>query len=218
MTGRNANVFYEVGYSHALGKTTILLTQNADDIPFDLKHFPHIVYDAKITTLRDNLLQRLKWFLSQPRNGLATASVEVELYYGKQNLSAENVIVEYEPGKIPWADITVRNASTETFEPGSFKIGVITGPKFSHCRAGHRNYFQTTKLPDGGFLHMLPELDTLFPESFDSVSLGLESRGSDESIVGDSDSVTLRVFTPIGTRDYVLTFVRSEAVPEKDDG
>lgn len=43
MTNRNANVFYEVGYAHALGKLTILLTQNADDIPFDLKHFPHII-------------------------------------------------------------------------------------------------------------------------------------------------------------------------------
>lgn len=34
MTNRNPNVFYEVGYAHALGKTTILLTKNSDDIPF----------------------------------------------------------------------------------------------------------------------------------------------------------------------------------------
>ncbi len=38
MTGRNPNVFYEVGYAHALGKIVLLLTQQADDIPFDLKH------------------------------------------------------------------------------------------------------------------------------------------------------------------------------------
>src|SRR4051812_35028355 len=48
MTGRNPNVFYEVGYAHALNKPTILLTQNLEDIPFDLKHFPHIIYDKKI--------------------------------------------------------------------------------------------------------------------------------------------------------------------------
>jgi hypothetical protein len=40
MTGRNPNVFYEVGYAHALGKIVLLLTQNGDDIPFDLKHRP----------------------------------------------------------------------------------------------------------------------------------------------------------------------------------
>src|SRR5689334_19638765 len=39
MTNRNPNVFYEVGYSHALNKKTILLTKNSDDIPFDLKDY-----------------------------------------------------------------------------------------------------------------------------------------------------------------------------------
>src|SRR5215831_11128400 len=35
MTGRNPNVFYEVGYAHGLGrKIVLLLTKNADDIPF----------------------------------------------------------------------------------------------------------------------------------------------------------------------------------------
>lgn len=43
MTGKNPNVFYEVGYAHAIGKTTVLLTQNSEDIPFDLKHFPHVI-------------------------------------------------------------------------------------------------------------------------------------------------------------------------------
>src|SRR5687767_3044587 len=53
MTGRNANVFYEVGYAHALGKIALLLTKNADDIPFDLKHYPHIVYSGSISQLRN---------------------------------------------------------------------------------------------------------------------------------------------------------------------
>jgi hypothetical protein len=38
LTGLNPNVFYELGYAHALGKNTILLTQNLDTLPFDLKH------------------------------------------------------------------------------------------------------------------------------------------------------------------------------------
>jgi len=61
MTGRNPNVFYEVGYAHAICKMTILLTQNAEDIPFDLKHFPHIIYNNKITKLKEDLTQRVKW-------------------------------------------------------------------------------------------------------------------------------------------------------------
>ena len=46
MTGKNPNVFYEVGYAHAREKLCLLLTSNASDIPFDLKHHRHIVYDS----------------------------------------------------------------------------------------------------------------------------------------------------------------------------
>src|SRR5437879_1404875 len=44
MSGKTPNVFYETGYAHALGKRTILLTRESEDIPFDLKHYPHVVY------------------------------------------------------------------------------------------------------------------------------------------------------------------------------
>lgn len=61
MTGRNPNVFYEVGYAHALGKSCILLTQSAEDIPFDLKHHRHIVYDGSIGKLKSALTNELIW-------------------------------------------------------------------------------------------------------------------------------------------------------------
>jgi len=61
MTGQNPNVFYEVGYAHAKGKLCILLTSDADDIPFDLKHRRHIVYNSSITTLRRELVKELEW-------------------------------------------------------------------------------------------------------------------------------------------------------------
>jgi len=43
-TGRNANVFYEAGIAHTLGREVILITQNPDDIPFDLRHLRFIHY------------------------------------------------------------------------------------------------------------------------------------------------------------------------------
>lgn len=61
MTGRNPNVFYEVGYAHALGKLVTLLTQSADDIPFDLKHHRHIVYGKSIQTLKASLTKEFEW-------------------------------------------------------------------------------------------------------------------------------------------------------------
>lgn len=63
MTGRNPNVFYEVGYAHALQKEIILLTQDAKDIPFDLKGHNHIVYEGKVRKLKDALSKRLEAIL-----------------------------------------------------------------------------------------------------------------------------------------------------------
>lgn len=65
MTGQNPNVFYEVGYAHAKGKLCILLTQKAEDIPFDLKHHRHIVYGMSIGELRTQLAEEIAWAKSQ---------------------------------------------------------------------------------------------------------------------------------------------------------
>lgn len=43
-TGRNPNVFYEIGIAHTVGKPTVLLTQDIQDVPFDLRHLRSIVY------------------------------------------------------------------------------------------------------------------------------------------------------------------------------
>jgi len=44
ITGRNANVFYELGMAHSLGKDVILLSQGGEHIPFDLNRFRHCIY------------------------------------------------------------------------------------------------------------------------------------------------------------------------------
>ena len=44
LTGKNPNVFYEVGIAHTLGKEVILITQNSEDVPFDLRHLKYIEY------------------------------------------------------------------------------------------------------------------------------------------------------------------------------
>jgi hypothetical protein len=43
-TGRNANVYYEIGMAHTIGKPVILTTQNETDVPFDLRAIRYIHY------------------------------------------------------------------------------------------------------------------------------------------------------------------------------
>lgn len=46
LTNKNANVFYELGVAHTVGKEVILLSQNIDDVPFDLRHLKIILYET----------------------------------------------------------------------------------------------------------------------------------------------------------------------------
>jgi nucleoside 2-deoxyribosyltransferase len=45
LTRRNANVFYEVGIAHAVGKPVLLIAQSIDDVPFDLRHRRVLLYE-----------------------------------------------------------------------------------------------------------------------------------------------------------------------------
>ncbi|MBK8028800.1 MAG: hypothetical protein IPK17_04670 [Chloroflexi bacterium] len=43
-TGKNANVFYELGMAHMMGKKAILIAQSREDFPFDIAHLRSITY------------------------------------------------------------------------------------------------------------------------------------------------------------------------------
>ena len=43
-----ANVYYELGYVHALGKPTILVADSATRLPFDISPFRVLFYDNSI--------------------------------------------------------------------------------------------------------------------------------------------------------------------------
>ncbi len=47
LTDRNPNVFYEIGLAHARGRPVIMLTQDLEDIPFDLRQYRTIKYDTQ---------------------------------------------------------------------------------------------------------------------------------------------------------------------------
>ena len=63
ITPVNANVFYELGYAHALDKPTILLAEGRSELPFDIRSYRCIFYDNTIrgkTGVETNLKQHLK--------------------------------------------------------------------------------------------------------------------------------------------------------------
>ncbi len=66
ITPVNQNVFYELGYAHALGKPTILLAERGKQLPFDVSGYRVLMYDNSIagkTQLEDGLRKHLSAIL-----------------------------------------------------------------------------------------------------------------------------------------------------------
>lgn len=70
LTEKNANVFYELGLAHAIGKSVVLISETMDDAPFDLQQLGVILYDkddpAGATNLRTRLRKHWKILLKAP--------------------------------------------------------------------------------------------------------------------------------------------------------
>jgi hypothetical protein len=215
MTGRNANVFYEVGYAHAIGKSTILLTQHNDDIPFDLKHFPHVVYN-NITALKAELKKWVEWNIQNPKIKIEN-KLSIEIFYKDKKLSGEPVYInegsflDYNAPAY-FIPFTIHNNSTETFRPGDFKIAFICSKNLS---SGYfinsaseittiRNFpHEATKpavittLPGSDQSINLPPIETLYPYDYAPCFLYLTYYGPE-----DNEKIIIRLYTAYGTRDY----------------
>lgn len=63
LTGKNANVFYELGLAHAAQKPVVFTTGNLDDVPFDLRHLRVAAYDVRDPAWGEKLKATLAVYL-----------------------------------------------------------------------------------------------------------------------------------------------------------
>ena len=102
LTGRNPNVFYELGIAHRSRRPSILLAQRSGDIPFDLGAYRALIYriDIQPKPLRvvETLSSQLRNLLEAvARDGIIFANpfsdyVEVERESALESAPAEGVI------------------------------------------------------------------------------------------------------------------------------
>src|SRR5690349_6562245 len=60
LTGKNPNVFYEVGLAQAIGKPVVILTRDEADVPFDLKALRYLYYDTSNPFWGEDLQSQLE--------------------------------------------------------------------------------------------------------------------------------------------------------------
>lgn len=74
LTGKNANVFYELGLAHAAINSVVLTVNSIDDVPFDLRHLRVITYDTRepewANRLRKDVTDYLKSAKGEPEKSI----------------------------------------------------------------------------------------------------------------------------------------------------
>jgi hypothetical protein len=200
MSGRNPNVFYEVGYAHALNKLVILVTKDGSDIPFDLKDYPHIIY-KNISGLKSELTTRVQWFVNNPMKGAELAQTNIELYINGVPLK-DRPKIQYRinrGGGVTGLDI--HNPTSLTFRTDSIQIGLITEEPFF----GKTEYFpKSLRLPDKRILSLFPKVDTLLPGGWETLDFAVEL--PDDFQVDAKHEWVFRVFTPVTFIDFPFLF------------
>jgi hypothetical protein len=74
LSGKNANVFYELGLAHAAKKPVVFTSSLVDDVPFDLRHLRVIIYDIRepewATRLHKSIADYLRNAMKDPEKSI----------------------------------------------------------------------------------------------------------------------------------------------------
>jgi hypothetical protein len=93
LTGKNPNVFYELGLAHALAKPAVLVAESMEDIPFDLRQLRIILYNKNAPDwgriLREKIENSLKEVLAAPAEAVLPAFLDVRSAGAKTVVSPE---------------------------------------------------------------------------------------------------------------------------------
>jgi hypothetical protein len=68
LSGKNANVFYELGLAHAATKPVVFTAASLEDVPFDLRHLRVVIYDVQNPFWGNKLMESITAYLKAAKN------------------------------------------------------------------------------------------------------------------------------------------------------
>lgn len=205
LSRKNPNVFYETGYAHALNKSVILLTQNAEDISFDLKHYPHIIYNKNIKNLGEELIKKLNWFKNNQDKNRNDSSGFLEYYNKGVRISDYSVITfDIIIDKNPLAsEIQAENIrfvlniynNGKKMVDNIREIGIVIDNVFHETRFGEESITDIVHLPDNKILIKFGGGELFFPQTWTTNTAHI---GSGEQFMEKVENAEIRIFREDG--------------------
>ncbi len=98
LTGRNPNVFYELGIAHTIGRKTIMTAQSRQDVPFDIANYRVFIYDQSIAGSKklhaalDASLKELKNVIVRHSNPVQAVLSERTLFGAKKKVPLLQIV------------------------------------------------------------------------------------------------------------------------------
>jgi hypothetical protein len=67
LTGKNPNVFYEMGVAHSLQKPVVFVSGDLDDVPFDVRHLRVVIYEVREPRWDEKLRKQITVYIKNAR-------------------------------------------------------------------------------------------------------------------------------------------------------
>lgn len=123
LTGANPNVYYELGLAHAFGKKVVLLTQDIDEVPFDLRAYRVVTYSthfARVAEAQEQVLHLGRG----ARDGTVNFGSPVSDFGGNAKLAIESSATSSTP-ELPLEDVGPLDVAADLTEGMEAISGVI---------------------------------------------------------------------------------------------
>jgi hypothetical protein len=208
LSNKNPNVFYETGYAHALNKNVILLTQNSDDIPFDLKHYPHIIYNGNIKFLSEELTKKINWYKNN-ENKRNDNSGFIEFFNKGKKIDQNSTIIfdeikfdhPFEKDRKKLDDLNLIRFTLNIYNNGNAlvdtiaDIGIVIENIFYDSKFANERMADIVHLPDNKILLTFGGGEFMYPQTWKTYTIDLGYKKQFKKFV---ETAELRIFRENG--------------------
>jgi hypothetical protein len=120
LTGSNPNVFYELGIAQVVKRNVILLAQNADEVPFDLRHLRQVIYRVdNLEYLKTQLIACIRTLTDEPPVNLALPPRQALSLLAGRNLADPSDALFGQNDETARLSMRRRDCSSEPGEPAT---------------------------------------------------------------------------------------------------